>query len=233
MNPGILQTINFLKAIHVTRPEINFSDFRKLLLSQVEIELLTAIAQELLYLGNSDLCYVICTQISSYLSDTEMEYLRKDRFYAEYAIVYAKYLLEVKDYKEALTVADYSRHKMVENSEDSPLLELSFLTALGHYYSGNTDAAYTYFKNTFYTAHSIGSYYATICKNYVLSHNLFPLDEYLSSMKDIPYANFPIKETSDLSILSDGTYDIYSPGVLTIGSLIHELRTEQGITLAA
>ena len=185
----------FSSALHITRPEIDYSDFHHLLLSIVEIELLIGVAQELLYLGKSDLCYNICSQIASYLANAEIDYLKKDSLYAQYAIVYTKYLLEMKDYNEALSIADSNRHKMVQNSDDSALLELTFLTSLGYYYTGEIETAYTYFKNTFYAAHSIESCYATICRNYVLSRHLFSLDDYLAQMDDIPLIIFPILMT--------------------------------------
>ena len=220
----------FSMALHITRPQIDYSDFRHLLLSIVEIELLIDIAQELLYLGKCDLCYSICSQIASYLTNAEIDYLKKDYLYAEYAIVYTKYLLEMKDYKKALSIADLHRHKMVQNSEDSPLLELTFLTSLGYYHTGEMETAYIYFKNTFYAAHSIDSYYAVMCRNYVLNEHMFALDDYLSQMDDIPQITFPIKKAITTSDLTDGTYDFFSTDVLTIGRLIHELRTEQGIS---
>lgn len=55
----------------------------------------------------------------------------------------------MKDYKKALAIADHHRHKMVQNSEDSPLLELTFLTSVGYYHTGEMETAYIYFKNTF------------------------------------------------------------------------------------
>ena len=220
----------FLEAIHTTRPEIDFADFRQLFLSTTEIELLIAIAQEFLYLNNSDSCYIICSQIASYLASAELDYLKKDFLEAEYAIAYSKYLLYIKDYEKVLSVADVYRHKMVQDSEDAPLLELTFLTALGYYYTGEKDTAYSYFKNTFYSAHAIESYYATICRNYVIEHNLFELDNYLSKMEDISRINFPTKKVIDTSKLTDGTYDFFSPDILTIGRLIHDLRKEQCIS---
>lgn len=220
----------FSEALHVTRPEVDFTDFRHLFLSTVEIELLIAIAQESLYLGEEDTCYIICSQIASYLANAEIDYLKKDFLYAEYAIVYTKYLLEIKDYKEALSVADTHRHKMVLNSEDAPLLELTFLTSLGYYYTGDTENAYACFKNTFYSAHAIESYYATTCRNYVKQNQLFQLDDYLTQMEDIRQIIFPIKKVTNTSDLADGTYDFFSPDILTIGKLIHELRTEQNVS---
>ena len=220
----------FLEAIHTTRPEIDFADFRQLFLSTTEIELLIAIAQEFLYLNDSDTCYIICSQIASYLTSAELDYLKKDFLEAEYAISYSKYLLYIKDYEKVLSLADAYRHKMVQDSEDAPLLELTFLTALGYYYTGKKDTAYSYFKNTFYSAHAIESYYATICRNYVIEHNLFELDNYLSKMEDISRINFPTKQVIDTSNLTDGTYDFFSPDILTIGRLIHDLRKEQCIS---
>lgn len=220
----------FSEALHVTRPEVDFTDFRHLFLSTVEIELLIAIAQESLYLGEEDTCYIICSQIASYLANAEIDYLKKDFLYAEYAIVYTKYLLEIKDYKEALSIADTHRHKMVLNSEDAPLLELTFLTSLGYYYTGDTENAYACFKNTFYSAHAIESYYATTCRNYVKQNQLFQLDDYLTQMEDIRQIIFPIKKVTNTSDLADGTYDFFSPDILTIGKLIHELRTEQNVS---
>ena len=199
----------FSMALHITRPQIDYSDFRHLLLSIVEIELLIDIAQELLYLGKCDLCYSICSQIASYLTNAEIDYLKKDYLYAEYAIVYTKYLLEKKDYKEALAIADSNRHKMVQNSEDSPLLELTFLTSLGYYYTGEVETAYTYFKNAFYAAHSIESCYATIYRNYVLSKHLFSLDDCLAQMNDIPLIVFPIKKAA-LSSLTKRRWHVYN-----------------------
>ena len=220
----------FLEAIHLTRHEIDFADFRQLFLSTTEIELLIAIAQEFLYLNNSDTCYIICSQIASYLASAELDYLKKDFLEAEYAISYSKYLLYMNDCQKALSVADSYRHKMVQDSEDAPLLELTFLTALGYYYTGEKDTAYSYFKNTFYSAHAIESYYATICRNYVIEHNLFELDDYLSKMADISRINFPTKKVIDTSNLTDGTYDFFSPDILTIGRLIHDLRKDQCIS---
>ena len=49
-------------------------------------------------------------------------------------------------------------------------------------------------------------------------------------MNDIPLIVFPIKKAINTLALTDGTYDFFSPDILTIGRLIHELRTEQGIS---
>ena len=51
-----------------------------------------------------------------------------------------------------------------------------------------------------------------------------------AQMDDIPLIIFPIKKAINTSDLTDGTYDFFSPDILTIGRLIHDLRTEQSIS---
>lgn len=220
-----------LETLRISRPSIDISDFRGLLLSLNEIELFTAIAQETLYLNKLEICLEICTQISTYLENSQINFLEKDRLLAESAIVYSKYLIATSEYDTALKVAEKYRHKMVENSDDAPLHELTFLTGLGYYYQGNLDEALIRFKTAFFSAHSIGSCYATVCRNYLLAQLTdLSLPEGLLTVPDIPLISYEIKKTIDTSDFSDGTYDLFSPDVLTIGGLIRELRVEQNIS---
>ena len=213
--------------LHISRPAIDLFDFRNLLLSINEVELLIALAQEYFYLQELDTCLAICTQISAYLENAHITYLEKDRLEAEYTIVYTKYLLATRDYDMALKVADEKRHQMVLNSDDGSLLELTFLTGLGYYFTHEIDKALLHFKTVYYSAHAIESCFATICHNYTLKYlNLDFLDE-LNPLADIPLKSYSVKKAIDTSTLGDGTYDFFSPDALTIGGLIREFRIEQ------
>lgn len=224
----IYQTL--LDSLHISRPEIDFSDFRDLLLSLNEIELLTAVAQESLYLSDLDTCLEICMQVSSYLESSQISFSEKERLLAENSIVYTKYLIAINDFPSALKISNTFKNKMIANSVDAPLHELTFLIGLAHYYLNDTDNALLYFKTAFFSAHSIDSCYATICKNYLMSKLQFPIPKGLSSMTDIPLVVYNTKKAIDSSDFSDGTYEIFSPDVLTIGTLIQELRIEQNIS---
>ena len=230
-NENHLEICNtLLDTLHISRPAIDLTDFRTLLLSINEVELLIALAQEYYYLQELDTCLSICTQISTYLENAQISYLEKDRLEAEYTIVYTKYLLATGDYETALKLADEKRHQMVLNSDDGPLLELTFLTGLGYYFTNEHDKALTHFKTVFYSAHAIESCFSTICHNYVLKNlDLDILDE-LNPLPDIPLTFYDTKKAIDTSTLGDGTYDIFSPEVFTIGSLIREFRTEQKLS---
>lgn len=219
-----------LDTLHISRPEMDFSDFRSLLLSLNEIELLIAFAQEALYLDKLEVCLNICMQISSYLENSQITFLEKDRLLAENAIVYAKYLVATKEYDVAFQIADKFRHKMVVNSDDAPLHELTFLTGLGYYYKNDSDNALIYFKTAFFSAHSLGSCYATVIHNYLTYqfHIVLPLETL--EIADIPLISFATKKIIDTSVFSDGTYDLFSAETLTIGGLIRELRSEQKIS---
>ena len=138
-------------------------------------------------------------------------------------MVYTKYLLTVCDYKSALELSDFYRHQMILNLDDGLIHELTFLTALGYYYMGQQDRFLTLFKTAFFSAHSINSCYATICRNYVSNHLSATLVEDLNLFSDIPLISFPLKLPINVSSMGDGTYDFFSHKVLTLGGLIRSL----------
>lgn len=217
-------------ALHISRPNIDLENFRGLLLSINELELLILYAQEMLYLNDLELCLAICMQISSYLENSQITFLEKDLLIAKLSIVYGKYLIATKDFDTALKILDKNRLKMIENSDDEPLHELTFLTGLVYYHQNKIEEAFTFFKTAFYSAHSIRSCYATVCRNYLLNDlKLSSLEDSLSA-PEIELIAYPTKKTIDSSEFSDGTYDLFSPDVLTIGSLIRELRLEQNLS---
>lgn len=220
----------FMEALRISRPEILLEDFRSLLLSVNEIELLLAVAQEALYLNRPELCHMICAQIDSYLASSQITFLEKGILRAEHGIVYAKYLIAVGDYERAFYVADANRHQMVVDSCNAPLLELTFLTGLCSFYMGKRDEALKYFKSALYSAHAIESCYVTVCRNYVREHLELALPENLLALPDIPLKSFPRKEPMDTAAFSDGVYDFYGADVVTVGRLIRELRTEQKLS---
>lgn len=219
-----------LDALHITRPNIDLTDFRDLLLSTNEIELLTALAQESLYTNNLQVCLAICTQINSYLENLQISFLEKDRLLAENAVVYAKYLIATKDFSTAVSLTQKNRDKMVEDAIYAPLHELTFLTGLAEYHQGNADNALLCFKTAFFSAHSIEGCYATICRNYLTAELSLILPDAMTSLPDIPLVSFKIKAAIDSSGFSDGTYDLFSPDTLTIGTLIRELRIGQNVS---
>ena len=219
-----------LESLYISRPEIDFSDFRDLLLSLNEIELLIAIAQEALYLNQLEMCLEIGTQISTYLENSQIMFLEKDRLLAENAIVYAKYLIATQDYVTSQKVSNAFRLKMIKNADDAPLHELTFLYGLSHYHNGAIAEALVLFKTAFFSAHSIASCYATTIRNYLKKTFGISLFDEIFSPDDIPLISYTQKKVIDTTDFSDGTYDLFSPDTLTIGSLIRELRMEQNIS---
>lgn len=219
-----------LHAIHISRPNIDFVDFRNLLLSINEIELLIYYAQEELYVGKPEICLSICMQLTSYLENSKLNFLEKDRLLIENAVVYSKYLLAIRDYDQVVAVTTTQRNKLVTNSDDTSRFELAFLLGLGHYYRNEHEKAVPFFKAVFYSAHSIGSCYATICANYLFSEFEITIHNDIENISAIALTAFPHKKNIDTVGLSDGTYDLFSPDIITIGRLIRELRVEHGIS---
>lgn len=221
---------NLIDALHITRPHIDLSQIHKLLLSHNEIQLLTAISHEALYLEQYELCLRLCTQINDYLSDSKFTTMEKERMQAESAIVYAKYLISKEEFDAARETADTHRHKMAVNTDTAPLFELTFLTGLCCYYLGDLDSAALHIKAAFYSAHAIDSCYATVCRSYLTKETDFPLSEYMLSLPDIPLKNYPVKNIMPANQLSDGTYNMDTAETYTLGDLIHDLRLEQHVS---
>lgn len=222
----------FISALSVTKPTIDFSDLSNKLFSDIEIELLIEISNELLYLSKHDLAYIICSQLESYINNAELSFIERDRLLSRNAIARTKYLLYTRDYNKALETINEYRHLMVVNSENASLLELNFWTAMSYYYCGNIEKAHQMFNDTFYSAHAIESCYATICLKFVSENTSIIIDDYIKSLPSIDCKTFKYEKITDSLSLSDGTYDLFSPDVLTLGRLIYVLRKEQNISQA-
>ena len=222
----------FISALNITKPNIDFSDLSNELFSDIELELLIEISNELLYLSHCDLSYIICSQLESYINNAELSFIERDRLLSRNAIARTKYLLYTHDYNKALETINEYRHLMVVNSENASLLELNFWTAMSYYYCGNIEKAHQMFNDTFYSAHAIESCYATTCLKFVSENTSIIIDDYIKSLPSIDCKTFKYEKITDSLSLSDGTYDLFSPDVLTLGRLIYILRKEQNISQA-
>ncbi len=220
-----------LNALHISRPDIDLFDFRALLLSQNEIQILTALAQEALYLGQRDTCLAIHTQIEAYLADSKFSSLEKERMQAEDAVVYAKYLLGTGDCLSAVETTDRYRSATALYWNLSLLLELTFLMGLGLHHLGDTPKAAEHIKNVFYTAHAVKSNYANVCREHLSRHTDFPVSDYMRQMPEIDSKTYPVKEIMDTGHFSNGIFNADSPDIYTLGMLLHDLRTEQNLSM--
>lgn len=222
----------FISALNITKPNIDFSDLSNELFSDIELELLIEISNELLYLSQSDLSYIICSQLESYINNAELSFIERDRLLSRNAIARTKYFLYTHDYNKALETINEYRHLMVVNSENTSLLELNFWTAMSYYYCGNIEKAHQMFNDTFYSARAIEGCYATTCLKFVSENTSIVIDDYIKSLPPIDCKTFKYEKITASLSLSDGTYDLFSPDVLTLGRLIYILRKEQNISQA-
>ncbi len=219
-----------LTALHISRPNIHLTDFSELLLSVNELKLLIQIAHECLYLDKLDTALSISNQLFTYLQNCPLTFHEKDKLLAETSIVYSKYLFATKNYSSALKISEDTRFQMINNTDNTCLHQLTFLTGLGYYYSDNTCTALRYFKTAFFSAHSIGSCYATTIYNYLYNVLNISLFDNSLEVKLIPFISYERKKVIDTSAFSDGIYDLFSQDTLTLGRLIKELRIEQNIS---
>ena len=222
-----------LEAIYISRPKFNVNEIKinEMLLSITEIELFIALAHESFYNNDLSTCNIICSQISTYLESSSFASYEKEALLAENAVVYAKYLLAIKDYERAYETADHFRLLMIDRMNDVFLRELTFLIGISLYYINKTDEAMEFFRTTIYSSHAIGSCYATICLNYIKTLPALRISSDLLKLPSISFKSFELKTfNDDISLLGDGIYTLDSPYVLTLGGLIRELRTEQKVS---
>ena len=216
--------------IEITHPHLDLRSLSAHLFSINEIEALTLLAQEALYTNHADLCLAICTQINDYLAHSQFSHMDKTRLLAETSIAVAKYHLSEKNYARALSLVEKYRNEMALLHMDMPLLQLSFLKALCLLHLDRQDEAYHFMKVVLYSAHGIGSCYFTICKNYLSDYLSATTLQELFPLEDIPLSHFEEVQAIDGTKLSNGTYNLASSKVFTIGKLIQALRKEQKLS---
>lgn len=218
-------------AISISIPDFHYDEINKMLLSVTEIELFIALAHEAFYINELDICVDICSQISTYLTNSALSFYEKEQLLAENAIVYSKYLLAIKDFNAAYKMADFHRLRMINSMNDVFLRELTFITGICIYYNGEVDKAAEVFNTIIYSSHVIESCYTTICLNYIKTLSKLTLSKNLLELPVIPLEHFIPKHLSEIYYsFGDGSYDLESPDTLSLGRLIKAFRTEQRIS---
>ena len=218
-----------IKALHITRPDINLKSIENLFLTNIEIEILIALSHECLYLKDYDTVSVLCSQLLEYINNAYLSFLEQEHFIVCHSIVYTKYLIYLKKYKGALEIINNSRRKAIFNNENEHLLELTFWTAISYFFCGDKKNAKKYFNTTFYSSYSIASCYATQCLNFTRQYTDIPIDPYINSLAPISY-HFNTLEYFVPDTLSEGTYDLFSLDIMTIGHIIQTFRKEQHLS---
>lgn len=219
-----------LDALHITRPGIDLADFPECLLSQNEIQLLTCIAQEALYINMSSLCRKICEQLDHCLTGSTFALVEKERMQVDTSIVYVKYLIGTGDYGTALELADFNSKKSAINTYDAPLIELTFLTGLCCQYLKNYSQADTHIKAAFYSAQAIESCYATLCREFLMTKTDYRITGSMKEFPTLPLIHYPSKSFQESVQVTDGLYEATTDSPYTLGNLIQDLRLEQKVS---
>lgn len=218
-----------MQALHLTRPGAELEKIQSFLLTRNEIHILTALAQEAVYLEKLEVALLLHEQISRHLADSSLPIREKERLQAEDAIVYTKYLIALKEDAEALKTAEAARHKMAGCEEAAQLLELTFLTGLCCLKAGDRETADFHIKAAFYTAWALGSSYAIPWISYLEAETDYPLTERMRSLQGMPLKEYSITEVHHVAdqVRQKERKKEFS---FSIGDLIRERRQEQAIS---
>lgn len=216
-------------ALHMTRPDIDLSNFHELLLSQNEIQILTMLALEAISLNMAELALQIYKQIDACLADGCFAVIEKERMQMENAIVYIKYLMGMGDYSAALEKSIAYRKCAIANAYDALLLELTFLAGLCYHYLGETELADICFQAVFYSAQAIESCYASWCRDYLADKTDYPVTDDMKEFSAVPLTAYPFKDFQDFAHMTDGLYEADAASSYTLSDLIRDMRLEQKV----
>lgn len=219
-----------LTALKITRSSFTADNPTNDLLTRNELELLIALAQEALYLGDTETCTRLICHIDNSLDNGVFSSLEKTRLRAEAAIVRVKHLLSLSDCRNAFRLAEKHRHQMVVDMESAPLFELTFLSGLSAFLSGFHEKADSLIKAAYYTAQHTESCYASVCLDWLRKKTAFPVSEQMLALPRIPLRKYPDERfDAPPPFLSQAahTAKVYN---YTIGDIIRDFRMEQGVS---
>ena len=223
---SILDTLN--KAIVITHPDFDISNFSNEFLSFVDYEIIMLMASVYINIGKIDLAENICRQTEKTLSKS----LADDKYTAYvrmlYHFTYSKCLFCLKKYSEAKEHSSLAKDLSEKFYIEAYKTELILLDIINEYCAGEP-------------LHGNDLLYMLSLASHLECGFLGELIELLKSL-NVPdkYLDVSIPEKLKLSefsfevsaeALSDGSFDIFDDDLLTIGALIGVLRKEQRLSL--
>lgn len=216
-----------LESLSITQSDFDFTAPVTSFLTSIELNLLICIGNSLLHMNKVSQSYYLLSNIYDYAKTSYLVSDTDHAILASISIPLCECLIQMQKYSDALALADKFRKIMLEEERDCLLIESTFATGLAQYFQHNIEVALTHLKAAYYSAHSIGSFYATICKNRLMQ--VTSLDaEQMFLFEEIPLVSFPIKKITAPSF-DDECYD-FSKQQYTLGNIIYDFRTSQNIS---
>ncbi len=157
--------------------------------------------------------------------------MEKDLLLTDAQIVHIKYLLSVRRYEDAHRIAEKYRQITPLHWNSASLFEITFLYGLCCHFLGQDEEASFHIKAVFYSAHAIGCCYANACRDLLIQRTDFPMSDYMKKLPNAAAESFPFPEVTGADGFSDGIFNADTDDVYTLGDLIHDLRTEQHVSL--
>ena len=217
-------------ALRITRPhfapDIPFDGP----LSKNEFEIITALAQESLYIGDCGRCIQLIRHLEDCLSHSVFAAAERRRLQAESAIVQIKYLLSLAEYQNAFRLAEQHRRQMAAYEENAPVFELTFLAALSALRCGYEKEADSLIRSVYDDAQRSENYYACVCLKHLRREASFPIAERLRKIPKIPRKKYPVEKFDPSLLFLANTGHEEKTYLYQIGNIIRDFRTKQGLS---
>ncbi len=216
------------RAITITHPNFDITDFRDEFLSFVDYEIILLMAGIYINTGRINEADSVCEQVSHTLSKS----LADDKYTAAvkvlYHFTYSKELFCRKKYKEAKENSALARDLADKFYIETNKTEIIILDIINEYLAGEPLMGKDLLYMLSLASHLECGFLSDLID---LLKSLNIPDEYLEvTIPDkLKLSDFSFEVSAEA--LSDGSFDIFDDDLLTIGALIGVLRKEQRLSL--
>jgi len=225
-NDHILDTL--FKAVCLSHPSFNLDSFDSHYLSSLDFEIVILMANVYLNMGENEKAFNICTKLDSFLNRS----ISKDRYFAYLDMLLSfttsRYHFNIRNYDTAKEYSEKARSLSLDYSLYPLKLEIFLLDRINGFLKEKSFVSAD-FSYAMAVASHLECGFIPMLKDDL--EKLGVPKEYLPV--DIPRKYEFERFFFDLNpeLMSGGSFDIIGEEVLTVGSLIGELRKDQAISM--
>lgn len=219
-----------LEALRVTYPEYRQGTLKRKLLSSIEIELLSMLADAYIGMGENTQASELIEYLEEYLKKIKISVVALFMLSSYVGYLKEKLCLINNDYETLLDHSNRWYKNAVIHHRSIPIFRFASMNAIALYKTGSTNEAITMFKEVLAAGSLINSVFVNQCLDYIKSYT----DISLSEFDNIIYnqISFTPKKfrTHYAARLKAGVYSTSDDKIIKFGGILRLLRNRRGLT---
>lgn len=215
-------------------PKFLSLDLKRCVLSTTDLETLILYASELLRQSDFESCFILYSQIKTYIDNSPFISLDLEFLYRKLNTLYINYLLCTGDFKSAYSLCAELIHSQRFSSTRYYAFEIKLLSGISAFFLGKKNETEKTLSELVLSCRSLQNpflhYMNDILSFYNISYKASMVPGFQSdSAKETGFV-FPQINFVTRTDLRDGIFDCYGPNVFYFGKIIKELRKEQKLS---